>query len=354
MERTRLCIVGALALLNPCEIHAESVGANADICDKEFADEAAWLAANEKLFLLLGESHGSNEAPQVVRSIVCNALEVDQTRKIVVALERQVEFNPNLEHFLASDQNDGDKDEFLSAKSIIIGHSVPDWAGNDGRSSQAMLQLVFDLAALSRNDPRLSVRYFDEIPKCLEPEERRLPIDDGINQLKTAISQSAREYYMASNIHEIALTSGASKVIVLTGNLHARKASARIGGIDVLPPSKLLSESDVYSVLLSPAAGRTWHCLSAVDCGDKAIRDRARPLPEGKITGDLYLLNDGFDAVLDLGVVTASPLSSINDMGKATSLLLGCNGQNWGCSWLIAAALYSSVYDIMRASERLL
>jgi len=103
-------------------------------------------------FLILGEIHGTKEIPALVADAACA---ISRTRPVVVALEIHTRAQADIDAYLASDGGE-------AARNLLL--DGPAWAIRtaDGRSSQAMLDLIETLrvlrqegAPIDRRPPRL-------------------------------------------------------------------------------------------------------------------------------------------------------------------------------------------------------
>src|SRR5271157_252926 len=77
-------------------------------------------------FLIVGEMHGSAEAPAIFADLVCAALTTK--RPIVVGLERPIEEQRDIDAFLTAEDHD-------AAGKALLSHGG--WHTFDGRSSRA-------------------------------------------------------------------------------------------------------------------------------------------------------------------------------------------------------------------------
>src|SRR5271157_1838404 len=88
-------------------------------------------------FLIVGEMHGSAEAPAIFADLVCAALA--SKRPIVVGVERSTAEQGAIDAFLTGENHEAATRAFLSHKG---------WHTFDGRSSRAMLEMLESLRAL--------------------------------------------------------------------------------------------------------------------------------------------------------------------------------------------------------------
>jgi hypothetical protein len=103
--------------------------------------------------LLVGEVHGTNEAPALIGDLACAS--ATSGSPVVVALEIPIEEQTSLDNFLASKGSDADQAALLASQF---------WTRQpqDGRSSAAMLKLLHRLRSLRVEGTRISVLAVDD------------------------------------------------------------------------------------------------------------------------------------------------------------------------------------------------
>lgn len=94
---------------------------------------AALLAETEGRVLVIGELHGSNEAPAFTGSVLCLAL--GQGERVALGLEMSADEQAALDAYMASD---GGED----ARAALLSGGVWSREVQDGRASAAMLRLI--------------------------------------------------------------------------------------------------------------------------------------------------------------------------------------------------------------------
>jgi len=233
------------------------------------------LSAPNIKIIWAGEVHGTDEQPALFADIVCEASTV--RRPIVVALERSIGEQAAWDAFINSDGG-----------SVSIGRLLKgmDWSSSeqDGRSSLAMLRLALKLRLYKSEGLINGVRLI--IPDALP-----------------GVSPGDYEASMANNVQKIADLNGNGLILVLTGNVHARKEMMSVGekkysfAADTLPPG------EIFSVLLSGGSGTAWLC-SNDGCGIHEY-GQGKPLHRSVVFDHIPA---GYDAVVNLGgAITASP-----------------------------------------------
>jgi len=150
----------------------------------EFPDEAYALVA-EKRVVWLGELHGTCEAPQLFLGLV-KLVARRHTAPPVVALEIPSSEQGLIDRYLASG------DESVLRSSVFFKSEI-----KDGRSSEAMAKLLSQLRA----EKKTAVCCFDSL---------------------AATSPQERDAKMAQNLRLCAEKFPNSKLLVLSGNVHAR------------------------------------------------------------------------------------------------------------------------------------
>ncbi len=212
----------------------------------------------------VGETHGSNEAPAAFGNLVCNALE--SGRRVAVALERPSTEQPALQAILTSAK-------LPDAEKALL--EQPGWQNApDGRSSNAMLQLMLSLRELRKRYPTLQV-YTVDGPSYTAALGSR---DEAIGNSVLALKKEAP----------------GALVLVLTGNVHAMRAP-----LFGFPTSAMvLPEGESISLeMTNVRGGQAWNSTSA-GCGPQTVgvadKDQTRPYgvhldpnlaPVGKVDG---------------------------------------------------------------------
>lgn len=191
--------------------------------------------------ILLGELHGTKEAPAFVESVVCHGSSLGL--RVTVALELPQVEGPQVDRYLRSNGSFSDRAALVRA---------PFWFKDyqDGRSSQAMLALLEAVRSrIDRQEP-IDVVLLDR------PEARQDRDAEMANRLLVAVGEAPTNLF-----------------VVLTGNLHNRitEGSGRLGHriLEALGPERVLSLNQAYS------GGSAWVCMSDSPCGSRTIRGRA-------------------------------------------------------------------------------
>jgi hypothetical protein len=246
-------------------------------CDAVRGEAQLWAHA-ETRYVIVGEVHGTVEAPALFGDLVCAAHV--SGRPVVVAIELADIAQPALDAFLASDGGGEAAARFLAS---------PIWhlPMRDGRSSRAYLQLIERLRRLKQAGAVAGV----------------LAIQPTGDSARSA-TQSGFNADMADLIRAAGARAPNALVLVLVGNFHARKHAAIFNGARIVPAAADLPPSETLSLTVQ-TTGEAWNCTTPTDCGPRQ-QPSGQPDPRGVI---LTPGSDGdYDGFIGLGVVTtASP-----------------------------------------------
>lgn len=228
-------------------------------------------------FIVLGEMHGTQEAPALTTQLVCHAASAGQP--VRVGFEIPVEEQPRIDAFLAS--ADGalpplTASEFWTRKF------------QDGRSSKAMLQALGRLRDLKRAGLPVEVLAFDAGGKD-------------------------RDASMAEKLLQERARAPKDTFIILVGNLHARRDKGAPWDPNLRFMSNHLRDAEPALVTLDMAylGGNIWACMGQTDDACK-VHPLSRPrYPEHAATPRIVLQKDGpddaYDGVYGVGTANASP-----------------------------------------------
>lgn len=250
------------------------------VCAGPAGAEALW-SKPETRFVFVGELHGTVEAPAAFAELVCAA---SADRPVVVALEITETMQPDLDAWLASDGQQ-------AARETLLAHDYWTLANADGRSSEAMRDMLFRLQTLKASGRDLSIRAF-------MPSERR----------PAGFDQSYYEIDMARLLVDAAASRPEALVLALGGNLHNRKTLLDEDDAYLFAAGHL-KPSVVVSLNFAQQGGQSWSCMGGIDnetvCGPSDSRAVMDPGIRGVI---LEPQDDGaWDGLLALGPLTASP-----------------------------------------------
>lgn len=230
--------------------------------------------------ILMGEVHGTAEAPAAFGATVCRALE--HGLAVSVGLELTPDQTAALARYLASSGDD------IAVARLL---RTPFWsrATQDGRASVAMMALVERLRRLQQRYPLLSVFSLAE--------------DSGL-----ADPGSMRDEAMAARVRAERERRPEALILTLTGNLHNRlaplPAGVRYGQAAPRPMGALLADLAPRSVLLETDGGSAWVC--APECG---VLNMARhgPPADPRAPFRESVPDPAYTSLWSLGTGTASP-----------------------------------------------
>lgn len=234
------------------------------------------LVEGPERFIIVGELHGTAEAPAAFAEMVCAAAD---RGPVTVALELPVDMQRRLEAFLAAP-------DAASALATLEGSRWATPRMNDGRNSQAMLammQSIRDLRAAGR----------DVAFHAFQPSAPRPP----------GLTQAWYELDMAHALAGAINERPSAKVLAIVGSIHARKA--RLDHLPALglPAAGHLPGAEVVSLRVAQQGGEAWNCQQ--ECTANPVPTHDDPQARGLI---MEPTDDGaFDGILALGPSTASP-----------------------------------------------
>lgn len=240
------------------------------------------LALEPGTILFFGELHGTAEAPALVADVACGALLRGASLRVGLELPHQE--TASTEAYLASAGREEDRKKLLSG---------PFWQREyqDGRSSQAIADLIEELRRLKSAGQPVTVTLFDSS----EPAE----------------SGQERDREMAERLTQAAESHPSEVLVVLTGNLHARLEPGNPLDSDYEPVGYLLRQAlpdrRILAFDFSSAGGTAWICISAEakDCQARELRGQGEG--ERRLTLFEQPNEKGFDGTYHVGAMSASP-----------------------------------------------
>lgn len=226
--------------------------------------------------IVIGESHGTAETPAAFAQMACAAAEKGP---VTIALELPTDMQPQLDAFLAA------PDEAAAVQALSGTHFMNPRM-NDGRSSHAMLAMLLSIRQLRVDGRDVAFHAFQ--PSTSRPRE---------------LTQAWYELDMGHALAGAIYARPQSKVLVIVGNLHARKTGyPRFSDVGI-PAAGHLPAADVLTLKVAQQGGTEWNCQA--ECGanpSRAVVDidlrgvRLEPSEDG-----------AYDGILALGPSTASP-----------------------------------------------
>ena len=261
--------------------------------------------ASEGRYLVLGETHGTVEAPAMLAEYVCALAD---NGPVLVGIEFTSTTNAAFQRAWAAPH--GAFRQTLFAQ-------VSEWGErSDGVASTAMLAMLERLHALKEAGAQIDIVAFNGANGDAQRAAfAGLP------------GQEPHEAAQAANIREAAQGRPYSHVVVLVGSFHAGKQAVTLGGVETRPMAMLLAERErVLSLAMHTGGGATWNCQLAVDadfdptvpvtddmveCASHAIAPNRTERERG-FHLDSEMSQHGYDGVFALGPVTASPPPEID------------------------------------------
>lgn len=233
------------------------------------------LLAMPQRVVVIGETHGTAEAPAAFARMICAAA---QRGPVTVALELPQGMQPSLDAFLAAPDPD-------TALAALEGSPFLDPTMNDGRTSHAMLAMLNSVRELKLDGKDVAFHAFQ--PSSPRPRE---------------LDQSWYELDMGHALSLAAYERADAKILVLVGNLHARKTGFDRFPDVGLPAAGHLPAADTLTLNVAQQGGEAWNCQR--ECGVHPSIVRYDAEARGVI---LEPSEDGaYDGVLALGPSTAS------------------------------------------------
>ncbi len=254
-------------------------------------------------FVVFGEVHGTEQPPQLVGQLVC--AEALKGKRVLLA----VEMGANRDEALQAAWQ-------LPSGQFAQALAKLDWVGRqDGVGSKAMFDLIVRMHLLNERGLPVSTTAFSGAKNKQQYEKfASLP------------AQGGHEAAQAENIANAATTGTPDLVIVLVGNLHARKVPVERGGAFYDPMAKRLSTyGNVVSLDMRYGAGASWSCQlkqgfkpspgqrvgpENIQCGPFPTPGHTKGKDPVRIelsASDPTTSAEGYDGTYWVGPVTASP-----------------------------------------------
>lgn len=229
------------------------IGASSEI------DAAALLPAADGAgrVIVLGELHGTNEAPALAAALVQRRLAAGLP--VTLALEIHAAEQPRLDAFLAFGDAAAGREALLDGDYWRLPRER-----SDGRRSAAMLALIEAMREQRANGADLRMLAIDAGNAGAGADERNRRI---AGVLRTAIDAAPDRAF-----------------VVLIGNYHARRAMPdRVTGLmpgesPPVPTMAHLADVPMLRINVSAAEGEFWACMAGT-CGPWPLGGRAVPAP---------------------------------------------------------------------------
>jgi hypothetical protein len=205
--------------------------------------------------------------------LVCSLAAIND--EVVLALEIPDFSTPNISDYMSSDSDESFSPE--ASDTLFWGRTT-----QDGRSSVAMAELISYAKALRNSGMHVDVFAFDRAVR----------------------SMNGRDGAMAAALRELLLARPNARLVVLTGNVHARKTLGSSFNPEFAPMTSLLTDFDPIALDLAHSGGTVWVCLSS-GCGETMVRPQRAP-PSTQFPFYFSETEEAFDGVYFVGEVTAS------------------------------------------------
>lgn len=230
------------------------------------------LWSEHKQYVLVGEIHGTQEMPMVFAALV--RMLHQQNKHLVVGLEIPPAEQAAINQYLAA----GDAQAAIYREKMLSGtfwHPAP--GRHDGRSSQAMLQMLDSLRSMvAQSGKGITVLCF------LQPGDAA----------------------MASIVLRQMAAFGDDVFISLSGNLHAMRQHALDARLPTM--ASFFPARQTLTIDVTALSGAAWICSSGVLCGAEEIGVSPVAAPCGSICVAKMPDNRQFDFVITLASVRAS------------------------------------------------
>lgn len=224
--------------------------------------------------LVVGELHGTQETP----ALVANLAQRWATRgPVLVALEIPAQEQPRLQAYLRSPGADADRQHLLAGEFWQKPRER-----SDGRRSEAMLGLLESLRTFVATGAPVEVLAFDDMAFHDAGQDRNAQ--------------------MAERLRQAMATQPERRILVLTGNYHARwtlperinSKSVQEGFVPPRPMAAALRGPDVANVNVTAERPQFWACMQQQACGPLT------PLSMGSVGADMLLRSTATDRDYDL------------------------------------------------------
>lgn len=260
-------------------------------------------------YLIFGELHGSAEPPSALYNYVC-ALSQSDDLPVLVAIEFDSATDDSFQTAW-----DAEPEEF---RDVMLAN-VDSWGRrDDGVASVAMFQMLQNLHRLKSAGHEIDLVAFNGA----KDEEQASRFSD-------LPGQEPHEASQAENISVAAAAKTYAHVVILVGNLHARKEPQDWDGVSWQPMAMKLAEPEkVISLVQRDSGGEAWNCQLSPDAlanqkgpadigpEDILCRDYPRRANKAFESGEPHMAlwdethpgyRPGYDGFFFVGPINASP-----------------------------------------------
>ena len=269
-------------------IVAKTTGAAVPPARQPICRPVSGLSASLKRgnILLLGELHGTQEAPAFVADVVCMAAK--KRIPVTLGLEIPSDEQASIDRFL-------DSGGMAAAEARLTEGAF--WRPQklqDGRSSIAMVRLIERVRALRASGYQVRIVAYD---------------------MKSGTPVAERDRVMAQSLTAAAGREPANLLVVLSGNVHNRLTRGVAWNKEYEPMGHLLTKSGnnsrVISLNMSHEGGEAWSCRSPSPDSDEVICAPYSYRPQAGATAWSVKLTAApgapFNGDYGVGRITASP-----------------------------------------------
>ena len=245
--------------------------------------------------VVFGETHGTRESPALIADLACH---LAAHGRVLVGMEIPRWLNRDLAAFVDGDLDARTLVTATRATEMQDGTPLPgseaQWwqVFRDGRSSDAMLELLNRVRELAAAGRKIDVLAFDDAEMWFEGADA--PVH-------------TRDELMARNVAKRLEAGAYEHALILTGTSHARRSSdsRKRTMVDWLEPAEVLS------VRVRFQGGMAWNCrwtpaaanVLPNDCGVHPLPDTPEDMPLARLTA---VQSGPFDAEIVLPKATPS------------------------------------------------
>jgi hypothetical protein len=236
---------------------------------------------------LLGEMHGTEQAPATLAHLACHATQQPEAKGVIVALEIPSDNAQAVQAFLASDGGEAARTALLTASHFTD-------AAEDGRDSVAIVGVLEQVRAWRSKGVDVELVTFD------------------IDSTKP-VGGSERDAKMAENLAAAIEKRAGATVLVLTGNIHNRTKKGTPWDAEFVPMGLRLRDVGVqlHTLDMKMSGGSMWVCMAKPGekeptCGERNFKGQDQgeaPFVEFYAAPD----ENGFDGFYYVGAAVASP-----------------------------------------------
>lgn len=241
-RRTRWCGWMLCMALAACAMSAMADPRGADDAGVAAAAQAIREHAGDRRLVLLGESHGTREIPDLVEVL---AAEYAQDGPVVVGLEVAYGEQAALDAYLRSDGG-------TQARAVLRSRAY--WTRHDdqhdGRRNEDMLDLIESVRRLRAQGHDVALLAFD------------------MNADTPRRDDDARNRFMAHVVRSAVQALPRGRVLMLAGHVHAMLERPSYAPPQMPTPTGVfLRDLGPASIRIGAKTGQSWACFASSPCG---------------------------------------------------------------------------------------